>query len=330
MSLATVKSMLSRPALPEGTTSTRVKNLIGDYGILLVFAVVIIYLSFTAPNFLTTDNLINIVRQSSIIGFIAVGMTFVMITGGIDLSVGSVVGLTGVVAATLAPAGGSSFIWAIVAGIIIGVAVGFINASFVVWGSIMPFLATLAMMSVVRSAALIFTNGQPVSGLNDSFQWLGTGAFGPIPVPVVIFFIVAIIADFALSQTKFGKHVYAVGGNGESAKKVGISVKKVLVSVYLIAGTLAAVAGLVLTSRVDGADPLAGEMFELQAISAVVVGGTSLTGGRGTVRGTILGVLLIGVVLNGMNLLNVSSYYQKAVQGLILVLAVLLNRWKSD
>jgi len=172
--------------------------------------------------------------------------------------------------------------------------------------------------------------GQVVSGLSGPAEWLGSGFIGPFPVPVIIFLVVAIFCEFVLSRTKFGSHVYAVGGNEESAKKVGISTSRVLFTVYLIGGVTAALGGLVLTARLDGAAPVAGTGYELQVIAAVVIGGTSLFGGVGTIRGTVIGVLLLGVVMNGMNLMGVSSYYQQGVQGIILVLAVLLNRWKSD
>ena len=330
MTRATLREAMRPAALDRTARSTRSKNLLGDYGILLVFLVVVVYLSVATPSFLSVDNLVNVVRQSSIIGFLALGTTFVMITAGIDLSIGSVVGLTGVVAATLAPAGGGGFLIAVVVGLAIGALVGAVNSMVIVRGSVLPFLATLAMMAVARSAALVFTDGQPITSLSDSFQWLGSGTIGPVPVPVLLFVVAAVVLEFVLSRTVFGRHVYAVGGDAESSRKVGISVSRVLVGVYVIAGVLAAVGGLVLTARVDGADPLAGTGYELQAIAAVVIGGTSLFGGTGTIRGTVVGVLLVGVVLNGMDLLNVSSYYQQAVQGLILVLAVLLNRWKSD
>lgn len=330
ISLAPLEKTLGKASLDSSSRSTKVKHFIGDYGLLIVFAIVVMFLAFADPRFLSINNLVNVVRQSSIIGFLALGMTFVMITAGIDLSVGSVVGLTGVVAATLAPADGAALLLPIAVGVGIGVIVGFLNSALIIWGAILPFLATLAMMALVRSGALIFTNGQPVTGLSEPFQWLGSGMVGPVPVPVVLFVIAAVITDFVLSKTRFGRHIYALGGNEESSRKVGISVRKVLVGVYVLAGLLAAVGGLVLTARVDGADPLAGTGYELQAIAAVVIGGTSLFGGVGTIRGTVIGVLLVAVVLNGLNLLNVSSYYQQAAQGIILVLAVFLNRWKSS
>jgi putative xylitol transport system permease protein len=330
MSATTFQDLVAKPKLDETSTATKVKHFLGDYGILVIFVGVFVYLSAVAPNFLDVDNLTNVVRQSSIIGFVALGMTFVMITAGIDLSVGSVVGLTGVIVAMLAPETGNAVLVPLLVGLGVGAFVGFLSSAMIVWGMILPFLATLAMMALARSGALVITNGEVESGLSSNFQWLGSGEIGPIPVPVLLFFVTAIVADFVLRHTKFGYHVYAVGGSEESARKVGISSRRVLIAVYVISGVLAALSGIVLTARLDGAAPLAGSGYELQAIAAVVIGGTSLFGGIGTIRGTVIGVLLIGMVMNGMNLLNVSSYYQQGVQGLILVLAVLLNRWRTD
>lgn len=330
MSATTFQDLGRKPKLDEAALSTRLKHFAGDYGILVIFAGTFVFLSLFAENFLDVDNLTNVVRQSSIIGLIALGMTFVMITAGIDLSVGSVVGLVGVIAAMLAPNEGSAVIIPVLAGLAVGAFVGFLNAAMIVWGKILAFLATLATLALARSAALVITDGEVESGLSSPFEWLGSGMLGPIPVPVVLFLAAALVADFVLSRTRFGYHVYAIGGSEESAQKVGISAKRVLIAVYVMAGAFSALAGIVLTARLDGAAPLAGTGYELQAIAAVVIGGTSLFGGVGSIRGTVIGVLLVGIVLNGMNLLDVSSYYQQGVQGLILVLAVLLNRWKSD
>ncbi|WP_235543579.1 ABC transporter permease [Phycicoccus sp. Soil803] len=326
----TILPVLRKPDLPDGSRSTQMKRFVGDYGIILFFVLIVALLAFTAPNFFTIDNLISVVRQSSIIGIIALGMTFVMITAGIDLSVGSVVGVAGLVFAMLAPRDGTALIVPLIAGMAVGLLVGFLSSALIVWGKLLPFLATLATMAIARTAALVITEGQVVSGLSGPAEWLGSGFVGPIPVPVIIFFALALVCEFVLSRTKFGSHVYAVGGNEESAKKVGISVTRVLFTVYLIGGVMAAIGGVVLTARLNGAAPVAGTGYELQVIAAVVIGGTSLFGGVGTIRGTVLGVLLLGVVMNGMNLLGVSSYYQQGMQGVILVLAVLLNRWKSD
>jgi ribose/xylose/arabinose/galactoside ABC-type transport system permease subunit len=317
--------------VPEGKgKGDRLKHLVGDYGLIVVFAGCLVLLSIGTNSFLTVDNLINVVRQSSIIGFIALGMTFVMITAGIDLSVGSVVGLAGVITASLAPATTPGFVLPVAGGLVSGLIIGLINAGLIVRGGVLPFLATLAVMAATRGLTLIFTDGHPVSDLSGPFQWLGAGTFGIVPVPVVLFVVTAFLADHVLARTQFGRHVYAVGGNLEAARTVGIPVRRVLVCVYLISAVLAALSGVVLTARVNGADPLAGTGYELTAIAAVVIGGTSLFGGVGTIRGTVLGVLLLAVVRNGLDLLNVSSYYQDTIQGLILVIAVLLNRWKSD
>jgi ribose/xylose/arabinose/galactoside ABC-type transport system permease subunit len=257
-------------------------------------------------------------------------MTYVMITAGIDLSVGSVVGVVGVIVAMASPGASGAFIVPLLLGLVAGAFIGFLSSAMIVWGRILPFLATLAMLALARSAALVITGGEVKTDLSSPFEWLGSGMIGPIPVPVIIFFAMAVVADFVLSKTKFGYHVYAVGGDEESSQKVGISAKRVLIAVYVISGVCAAVAGMVLTARLDAAAPLAGTGYELQAIAAVVIGGTSLFGGIGTIRGTVIGVLLVGMVLNGMDLLGISSYYQQGVQGLILVLAVLLNRWRTD
>jgi putative xylitol transport system permease protein len=320
----------ARAHLNTGGPGYRLKHLVGDYGLIVVFIACLVFLSVGTTSFLTVGNLINVIRQSSIIGFIALGMTFVMITAGIDLSVGSVVGLGGVIAASLAPATSSSFAMPIVAGLGTGLLVGLINAGLIVRGGVLPFLATLAIMAATRGFTLIYTDGHPISDLSTPFQWLGTGTLGIVPVPVVLFLLAAVLCDHVLARTRFGRHVYAVGGNPEAARTVGIPVRRIIVIVYLISAALAAFSGVVLTARVNGADPLAGSGYELMAIAAVVIGGTSLFGGVGTIRGTILGVLLLAVVRNGLDLLNVSSYYQETVQGLILVVAVLLNRWKSD
>jgi ribose/xylose/arabinose/galactoside ABC-type transport system permease subunit len=330
MSATTLQELAAKPKLDETSTSTKVKHFLGDYGILVIFAAVFVYLSLFASHFLDVDNLTNVVRQSSIIGFIALGMTYVMITAGIDLSVGSVVGVVGVIVAMASPGASGAFIVPLLVGLAVGAFVGFLSSAMIVWGRILPFLATLAMLALARSAALVITGGEVKTDLSSPFEWLGSGMIGPIPVPVIIFFAMAIVADFVLSKTKFGYHVYAVGGDEESSQKVGISAKRVLIAVYIISGVCAAVAGMVLTARLDAAAPLAGTGYELQAIAAVVIGGTSLFGGIGTIRGTVIGVLLVGIVLNGMDLLGISSYYQQGVQGLILVLAVLLNRWRTD
>lgn len=308
----------------------RIKHLVGDFGLLAVFAGYFIFMTLASDHFLNLDNLTNVVRQSSIIGLVAIGLTYVMITAGIDLSVGASVGVAAVVSATLASNADAGLVVPLIGGLLAGLAVGLLNSLLVIRVGILPFLATLAAMAGTRGFALIFTNGQPIGGLSPTFDALGQGYIGPVPVPVVIFAVAAIVGDLVLTQTKFGRHVYAVGGNAETARDVGIPVRRVLLRVYLLSSLMAALAGVVLTARVDGADPLVGTGYELDAIAAVVIGGTSLFGGVGTVRGTILGVLLLAMVVNGLNLLNVPSYYQQTIKGAVLVLAVVLNQWKSE
>lgn len=308
----------------------RVKHLVGDYGLLVVFAGFFIFMTLASDRFLNLENLTNVVRQSSIIGLVAIGMTYVMITAGIDLSVGASVGVAAVVCATIASNPDAGIVIPLLAGLAAGIVVGLLNSVLIIRAGILPFLATLAAMAGIRGFALIFTNGQPIGGLSPMFDTLGQGYLGPVPIPVVVFAVAAIVGDLVLTQTKFGRHVYAVGGNAETARDVGIPVRRVLLQVYLLSALMAALAGVVLTARVDGADPLVGTGYELDAIAAVVIGGTSLFGGVGTVRGTILGVLLLAMVVNGLNLLNVPSYYQQEIKGAVLVLAVVLNRWKSE
>jgi putative xylitol transport system permease protein len=223
------------------TWGGRLKHFVGDYGLIVVFAATLLLLSIGTTSFLTLDNLINVIRQSSIIGFIALGMTFVMITAGIDLSVGSVVGLAGVVAASLAPSTTPAFILPLLGGLLSGLVVGIINAGLIVRGGVLPFLATLAVMAATRGITLIYTDGHPVSDLSAPFQWLGAGTFGIVPVPVVLFVLTAFLADHVLTRTQFGRHIYAVGGNLEAARTVGIPVRRIIVFVYLISAALAAI-----------------------------------------------------------------------------------------
>jgi ribose/xylose/arabinose/galactoside ABC-type transport system permease subunit len=321
---------VEQPRASGRARRTRILNVLGDYGLLVVFAGFFVFMSLNSDVFLSSRNLMNILLQASIIGLIAVGQTFVMITGGIDLSVGSVAGLAGAVAATFAKTAFNGWLIPLLVGLAMGVLVALVNSFLVIKGRILPFLTTLAMLATLRGVTLIYTRGYPVIGLNDTFLEIGQGSFYGVAIPTLIFISVAIVCEYLLSKTKFGRHVYAVGGNEEAARIVGIQVSRVKLLAYVISGLLAALAGVVLTSRVNAADPLAGTGYELDAIAATVIGGTGLFGGVGTVRGTVLGVLLLGMVVNGLDLLNVSSYYHQIIKGLILVVAVLLERWKSQ
>lgn len=282
------------------------------------------------PDFLSVSNLMNVLRQVSINALIAFGMTFVILTGGIDLSVGSTLALTGAVTAGLM-ASGVDPIFAMLLGLLLGAVLGAINGIIIAKGKVAPFIATLATMTIYRGLTLVYTDGRPVSGLGDSltFQLLGKGYFLGIPIPVVTMIISFGVLYFILKKTTFGRRVYAVGGNEEASILSGINADRIKIYVYSLLGLLAALASLILTSRLNSAQPTAGEMFELDAIAAVVLGGTSLTGGRGWIVGTLIGALIIGVLNNGLNLIGVTSFFQQVVKGAVILLAVLLDRKKT-
>lgn len=291
---------------------------------------IVVIISVMSPNFLTLNNLLNVLRQVSINALIAFGMTFVILTGGIDLSVGSILALTGAVTAGFL-ASGMDPMFAMFLGLILGAILGAINGIIISKGNVAPFIATLATMTIYRGLTLVYTEGRPISGLGDSlsFQLIGKGYFFGIPVPVITMAIAFGVLYFVLKKTTFGRRVYAVGGNEEASRLSGIKVDRIKVYVYALTGTLAALASLILTSRLNSAQPTAGNMFELDAIAAVVLGGTSLTGGRGWIVGTLIGALIIGVLNNGLNLIGVSSFFQQVVKGAVILVAVLLDRKKT-
>lgn len=293
-------------------------------GLLLLSAI----LSILSPRFLTYSNLLNVLRQTSLNAIIAVGMTFVILTGGIDLSVGSIFAFSSAIAANMAHNNFPATI-AILTGLLIGLLLGLVNGLIVTQGNVPPFIATLAMMTMARGATLVYSNGQPITGLGDGFYLIGNGYIGQIPIPVIITIAVLLIAYYVLSQTRTGRYIYAVGSNENAAKLTGINIKKVKTLVYAISGLTAALSGIIITSRLNSAPPTAGSGAELDAIAAVVLGGTSLAGGEGHIAGTFIGALIIGVLNNGLNLLNVSSYYQQFVKGVVILIAVLLDRRKS-
>ena len=291
---------------------------------------IIVIITILNPGFLSVSNLMNVLRQVSINALIAFGMTFVILTGGIDLSVGATLALTGAVTAGMM-ASGMDPIFAMLLGLLLGAVLGAINGIIIAKGKVAPFIATLATMTIYRGLTLVYTDGRPISGLGDSltFQMLGKGYFLGIPIPVVTMIISFGILYFILKKTTFGRRVYAVGGNEEASILSGINADRIKIYVYSLLGLLAALASLILTSRLNSAQPTAGEMFELDAIAAVVLGGTSLTGGRGWIVGTLIGALIIGVLNNGLNLIGVPSFFQQVVKGAVILLAVLLDRKKT-
>ena len=295
-----------------------------QFGTLLGLIGLSIVLWIMTPYFLTVSNLLNVAQQTSINAIIAVGMTFVIITAGIDLSVGSLVAFSGVVLASVLQAGVPLPI-AILVGLGVGLSCGMINGLLITQGRIPPFISTLGMMSVARGAALLYTKGRPVSGFSENFRYLATGEIFHIPVPVIIMGVVYIIAHFVLNRTKLGRYAYAIGGNEEAAILSGINVKLYKTMVYALCGMLSGLAALILTARLNSAQPIAGNMYELDAIAATVIGGTSLMGGEGTVLGTLIGALIMGVLRNGLNLLGVSSFIQQIVIGSVIIIAVLMD-----
>ncbi|HSP21628.1 MAG TPA: ribose ABC transporter permease [Planococcus sp. (in: firmicutes)] len=306
------------------------QSLLQKIGPFIGLIVIVLIFSILEPGFLSVNNLLNVLRQVSFNALIAFGMTFVILTGGIDLSVGSILALTGAVSAGLM-ASGIDPILAMLAGLLLGAILGAVNGVIIAKGKVAPFIATLATMTIYRGLTLVYTEGRPISGLGDNvaFQMLGKGYFLGIPIPVVTMLISFGILYFILKKTTFGRRVYAVGGNEEASILSGINTDRIKIYVYSLTGLLSALAALMLTSRLNSAQPTAGEMFELDAIAAVVLGGTSLTGGRGWIVGTLIGALIIGVLNNGLNIIGVTSFFQQVVKGAVILLAVLLDRKKT-
>jgi len=296
-------------------------------GPFLALVGVCIALAFMSPNFLTVSNAFDVMRQVSINAVIAFGMTLSILLGGIDLSVGSILAVSSVLAAMSMKSGEGAAV-AVGVAVIAGAVMGSLNGVVIAKGKVAPFIATLGTMTLLRGVALVLSNGSPISDFSSNlFAMLGGGYVARlIPVPVVAMLVMFAVFWFVLTRTVFGRHVYATGGNAEAAKLSGVDTDRVQILVYTVSGAMAAIAGVILTSRLDSAQPTAGAGYELDAITAVVLGGTSLAGGRGWIFGTLVGALLIGVLNNGLNLMGVSAFYQLVVKGAVILLAVLLDR----
>ena len=305
------------------------KRILKNYGILFAFALVCIALSWLSPVFFTRINILNVIRQSSIFGIMGVGMTFVILTGGIDLSVGSMLAFSGAIAAGLLKAH-APLLLVIPAALGVGALLGFVNGFIITVGRITPFITTLAMMSVARSLTLIFCNGYPISGFPPSFRFIGGGDILGLPFPIIVFLLTVVLATVILRETRLGRYTYAIGGNEETVRLSGISTTFYKTMVYVFSGLTAGLSAIILCSRLNSAETVAGTGYELDVIAAVVIGGTSLSGGRGTVWGTLVGALLISVINNGMILLGISPYFQQLVKGLIILGAVLLDRLREE
>ncbi|MFC0226715.1 ABC transporter permease [Serratia aquatilis] len=323
---------------------TQNKKHLHKYGIVIAFFVLCLIVTvigevqvsqgaWSNNYFLSDENMLIVLRQISINGILAIGMTFVIITAGVDLSVGSVLALSGIVAARFATTNSglsigdtaNAVMLPLIVALGIGIVCGLINGTILARYRLQPFIVTMGMLSSARGLALLTTDGNPVSQLNSDFRWLGNGYALGIPVPVIIFSVLFLLAWILLNKTIFGRHVYAVGGNQKSARTSGISVVQIKVLVYTLCAALAGIAGVILAARTGSAQTNAGSAYELDAIAAVVIGGTSMAGGVGTLVGTLFGVLIIGVMNNGLDLLGVQSYYQQIIKGALIVIAVLLD-----
>lgn len=315
-------------------------RILKQFGPLLFLLVLMVVFAFTNKSFLDPINLFNVARQISITGLIALGMTFVILTAGIDLSVGSLLAFCGMVAAvvakggtantlSLASNGSQGFGWfaALLAALAVGTIAGGVQGIAITRLKVPPFVVTLGGLTIFRGLTLTISGGGPISGFTPDMRWFGTGLVGPVPVPVIIFAVAAVLCHIVLRYTRYGRAVYAVGGNAEAARLSGLRVDRILVSVYVIVGFFAGLAAFVLSARLNSSEAVAGQGYELTVISAVVIGGTSLFGGIGSVGGTVVGAALIGVLVNGLVLNNVSSYTQQVIIGLILIAAVAFDRW---
>ena len=306
---------------------------------LIALIILCLVISLLSDKFLTATNAWNVMRQISVNICISVGMTLVVLTAGIDLSVGSVLALCGAITAGLLKNGiempssnlyiGFTILGATVAGLLVGSLLGWFNGWTITKFKVPPFVATLAMLTIARGLTMLWTKGFPITGLGENFAHLGTGWLLGIPLPVWISGVIVFIAVVITNKTKLGRYIYAIGGNESAATLSGINIKKIKMTVYTIAGALAGVGGLLVTSRLDAAQPNAGTGYELDSIAAVVIGGTSLSGGRGSVLGTVLGAIIIGVLNNGLVLLNVSPFWQQVVKGFVILTAVVIDKANS-
>ncbi len=317
-------------------TKKNYRQSLAKFQSLIALIILCLVISLLSDKFLTATNAWNVMRQISVNICISVGMTLVVLTAGIDLSIGSVLALCGAITAGLLKNGievpssnlyiGFTILGATVAGLLVGSLLGWFNGWTITKFKVPPFVTTLAMLTVARGLTMLWTKGFPITGLGENFAYLGTGWFLGIPLPVWISGIIVFIAVIITNKTKLGRYIYAIGGNENAATLSGINIKRIKIAVYTIAGALAAVGGLLVTSRLDAAQPNAGTGYELDSIAAVVIGGTSLSGGRGSVLGTVLGAVIIGVLNNGLVLLNVSPFWQQVVKGFVILIAVVIDK----
>jgi len=303
---------------------------IRQYGILAVLLLLIVLFSFASPAFFTTSNLINIARQVSMLGIVSVGFTFVLLTGGIDLSVGSIISIVGIISAYSMVDGGLHPVLAIIIGIVVAIVIGIVNGVLVTKTKLSPLIATLATMTIVKGLAFIISGGLPIFGFPSWFAVIGQGYIGPIPIPVIIMVIVFLIGSFILNRTYYGRYIYAIGGNEEAARLSGLNINKLKLLVYSLCGFFTGIAGIIMLARINSGQPVAGIGFEFDVLTAVVLGGVSISGGAGKLSGVLTGVLIMGVLNNGLILMNIGEYYQLVIKGVVLLVAVGLDSWQQN
>lgn len=303
----------------------KLKTIMQDYGLIIIFLIIVLILGITTPTFRKTVNIINVIKQASVNGILSMGMMLVIITGGIDLSVGSIVGLSGVCAALFAQSGSTGTIVPILVGIAVGLLIGAVNGVGVTYGGIPPFIITLGTMSIARGLAQVISGGAPIINLAESFVNIASGSLFGIPLLPYYFVVIAVIFDFVLSKTVFGRRIYSIGGNSVASKVSGINVKTHLIVVYTISGICAGIGGVLMAARTSQGSPVMGTGYEMDAVTAVVVGGVSMSGGSGKCRNVVIGALFIAIIENALTIFGVDSNWKQVVKGIIIIGAVLLD-----
>ena len=316
---------------PKMKEQISVVSILSMYGVYIALFIMVLIMTIATDSFLTISNIFNILKQNAVYGILAVGMTFVIVTGGIDLSVGSIVALSACFATSLAQVDSKlPVVVSILVGLFLGTISGLFSGIFIAFAKIPAFIATLATSTIIRGIVYVYTDGRPVTGVSEKYQYIGRVNWGFVPVAVVVYACFLILGIFLLNYTKYGRHVFAIGGNKRAALVSGVNVKRTELLAYVISGFCAAFAGIVLSSRIQTGQPAGGIGYETEAITAAVIGGASLAGGKGSVFGSFIGVLVLGILTNGLDLLNVSSYYQQIIKGVIILLAVLADSKKND
>lgn len=325
------ETAVASPAAPSRSVGSVFRSLFASPLALPLIGLIVVsvLMGLASDNFFSVSNLLNVLRQVSIVAILAVGMTFVILTGGIDLSVGAVMAFSGTIAAGLMVNMGMPAGVGLLAGLLVGFGLGMFNGILVAWGRMPAIIVTLATMGIARGLGLIYSGGYPISGLPSWISWFGVGRIGIVPVPVIAMVLVYLVAWVLLHRTAFGRHVYAIGGNETAAKLSGVKTERVKLAVYTISGVTACLAALILTGRLMSGQPNAGVGFELDAIAAVVLGGTAIAGGRGLILGTLIGAVLLGILNNGLNLMGINPYLQDVIKGFIILLAIYIGReWR--